>query len=120
MVSQATKEYLKNMYERDMNNEEKIISRLDTLIDIAREQCDLTQMIMENRNDVNRKHEYSEEELTIDMGYRGELKLIIKFTDQNCITHTRNLIITVHGEKPTMLRIVEEEKILYLTNEREK
>lgn len=107
-------------YERDLSNDEIIIRPLNTLIDIAREQCDLIQMIMENCNNVNRKHEYSEEELTVDIGYRGELKLIIKFTDQNCITHTRNLIITVHGEKPTMLRIVEEEKILYLTNEREK
>lgn len=33
MMSQTTKEYLENMYERDMNNEEKIINCLNNIYD---------------------------------------------------------------------------------------
>ena len=50
MVSQATREYLKNMYERDMSNDEIIIRRLDTMIDLTQEMLDVMRMILANQN----------------------------------------------------------------------
>lgn len=49
MVSQATKEYLKNMYDRDRNDDEKIINRVENLDDKLQEILDVLKMMEENQ-----------------------------------------------------------------------
>lgn len=43
--------------------------------------------------------------LVLDLGYRGECELQIYFTDQNGEKHWREFLISVIGEKPTVLSI---------------
>ncbi len=43
--------------------------------------------------------------LLLDFGYRGECELQIWFTDQNGEQHWREFLISVIGEKPTILNV---------------
>lgn len=52
-------------------------------------------------------------EFTIDMGYRDDMRIHILLTDQNGIEHKETFLFRVYGEKPTMLEIRCESKLLY-------
>lgn len=60
--------------------------------------------------------------LTIDMGSHGEFDLTIKFTDQNCITHSQTFEFRVAGEKPTCLTVAKARKdseVIFTMTERD-
>jgi hypothetical protein len=57
--------------------------------------------------------DFEENEITVDLGYRGELRLVIKFNDQNNNTHRRNFFIRIYGEKPTEITVERESNIIY-------
>jgi len=54
-----------------------------------------------------------ERELTIDMGYRNDMRIIVHFTDQNNITHEESFMFRVFGEKPTIFEIRRESELLF-------
>lgn len=55
----------------------------------------------------------SDSEMIVDLGYRGTLRLTIKITDQNNIEHQQTFLFNVFGEKPTMLELHSESKLLF-------
>jgi uncharacterized protein (UPF0333 family) len=57
--------------------------------------------------------DFEENEITVDLGYRGELRLVIKFNDQNNNTHRRNFFIRIYGGKPTEITVERESNIIY-------
>jgi tRNA G37 N-methylase Trm5 len=57
--------------------------------------------------------DFEENEITVDLGYRGELRLVIKFNDQNNNTHRRNFFIRIYGENPTEITVERESNIIY-------
>jgi len=65
------------------------------------------------------KFDLADNEMTIDMGYRGSLDLTVKFTDQNCITHERTFEFLVSGEKPTILTVSDKGKVIFSMTERD-
>lgn len=66
------------------------------------------------------KFDIADNEITIDMGYRGSIDLTIKFTDQNCITHEETFAFRVFGEKPTHLTVARAEKTIFEMTDRDK
>jgi len=66
------------------------------------------------------KFDLADNEMTIDMGYRGSLDLTITFTDQNCITHSETFRFEVFGEKPTHLTLARAEKVIFEMTDRDK
>jgi hypothetical protein len=54
--------------------------------------------------------------LEIDLGYRNDLTLIVRFSDQNNVTHKRIFLLRVFGEKPTTLTLETRSAKLYETN----
>lgn len=60
--------------------------------------------------------------LTVDMSTHGEFDLTIKFTDQNCITHTQTFEFRVFGEKPTCLTVakaLKDPEVIFRMTERD-
>jgi hypothetical protein len=52
----------------------------------------------------------------IDLGYRNDLTMIVRFTDQNNVVHKRTFLLRVFGEKPTTFTLETRSAMLYETN----
>ena len=57
-----------------------------------------------------------DKEIEIDMSYRNDLNITVKFMDQNGIEHKRTFLFRVFGEKPTQLTVEARSKLLYKTS----
>jgi hypothetical protein len=63
-----------------------------------------------------------EQNLTVNMGYRGELHFTIVWYDQNSKTHEQTFVFRVYGEKPTYLTVEQaaiEAKEIFRKSERD-
>ena len=60
---------------------------------------------------------FEQADVEIDLGYRAQMRVTLKFTDQNNIAHRRDFEILVYGEKPTCLiiRNTKQHNIIYST-----
>ena len=65
-------------YQPDMSNEEIMIKRLDTLIDLAKETLDVMQMILENQNHLLRYTGIDETKKDFPSGLNNEQHLAIQ------------------------------------------
>jgi len=60
--------------------------------------------------------DFTKNNLTVDIGYRGEFSLTVKFTDQNNKEHHRVFYFRVFGEKPTTFTVERMTGMIYQTD----
>jgi len=52
-------------------------------------------------------------DITIDLGYSGHVTIVIRWTDDNCLSYQEQITISAEGEKPKMMRIALKERSLF-------